>query len=138
MNDTYDKPLPEPSAMTQPYWDGLRAHKLVLQACQHCHTVRHYPRPVCDQCYGMASVWVQASGRGRLHSWTVNHHPFHFAFKRESPFVTVMVDLDEGVRMQAPLRGTDSSALTIGLAVELIYEDVTPELTLPAFRLAAK
>lgn len=137
MNASYDKPLPEPSAMTQPFWDGLRAHQLVLQACQQCHTVRHYPRPVCDQCYALESIWVPASGRGRIHSWTVNHHPFHFAFKRESPFVTVMVDLDEGVRMQAPLRGADSSALKIGSAVELIYEDVTPELTLPAFRLAA-
>ena len=137
MNPPYDKPLPETSPLTQPYWDGLREHRLVLQACQQCHTVRHYPRPVCDQCYSMESVWIEATGRGRIHSWTVNHHVFHFAFKRESPFVTVTVDLDEGVRMQAPLRGADGSTLAIGVPVELTYEDVTAALTLPAFRLAA-
>lgn len=138
MNPAYDKPLPESSPLTQPYWDGLREHRLVLQACQQCHTVRHYPRPVCDQCYAMESIWVSASGCGRIHSWTVNHHAFHFAFKRESPFVTVTVDLDAGVRMQAPLRGADGVALALGLAVELTYEDVTATLTLPAFRLAAR
>ena len=133
---TYDKPLPDISPLTQPFWDGLREHRLVLQACQHCHTVRHYPRPVCDQCYSMDSEWVVGSGHGTIHSWTVNHHPFHFAFKRESPFITLTVDLADGVRMQAPLRDADAALLKIGLAVQLIYEDVTPELTLPAFKLA--
>jgi len=131
----YDKPLPDITPLTRPFWDGLRHHHLVLQTCGHCHKVRHYPRPVCDQCYSMDCEWVPGSGHGKLHSWTVNHHPFHFAFKRESPFVTVTVDLDEGVRMQAPLRGADARMLRIGMAVELIFEDVTPELTLPAFKL---
>lgn len=131
----YDKPLPDITPLTQPFWDGLRAHRLVLQCCQACHTVRHYPRPVCERCYAMDSLWVEASGRGTIHSWTVNHHPFHFAFKRESPFVTVTVDLEEGVRMQAPLRDAAAADLKLGLAVQLVYEDVTPALTLPAFRL---
>jgi hypothetical protein len=131
----YDKPLPDTSPLTQPFWDGLREHRLLLQSCKHCHAVRHYPRPVCDHCYSMDCEWVAGSGRGTIHSWTVNHHPFHFAFKRESPFVTVTVDLEEGVRMQAPLRGADGVALAIGMPVELIYEDMTAELTLPAFRL---
>ncbi|MBK6659070.1 MAG: Zn-ribbon domain-containing OB-fold protein [Proteobacteria bacterium] len=133
---TYDKPLPDITALTRPFWDGLREHRLVLQACARCHTVRHYPRPVCDRCYSMESVWVTGSGHGTLHSWTVNHHPFHFAFKRESPFITATVDLAEGVRMQAPLRDADAQTLKMGMPVELIFEDMTPELTLPAFRLA--
>lgn len=133
----YDKPVPEPNGDSQPYWDGLKAHRLVLQRCAECHTIRHYPRPVCDRCYAMACAWVEASGRGTVHSWTVSHHAFHPGFKRELPYVSVTVDLEEGVRMQAPLFGADAHVLAIGQAVEIMYEDVTAELTLPRFRLRA-
>jgi hypothetical protein len=68
-----------------------------------------------------------------VHSWTVTHHPFHPGFKGDVPFTLVTVDLPEGVRMQAPLRGTDASALKIGLPVRLVIERPTPDLALPAF-----
>ncbi|MGE0859742.1 MAG: Zn-ribbon domain-containing OB-fold protein [Gammaproteobacteria bacterium] len=138
MNDlAYEKPLPEPSAVSRPFWEALREHRLVLQCCRQCHTVRHYPRPVCDRCYSMDYEWLPASGRGTLHSWSTYHHPFHFAFKRDMPYVVLTVDLEEGVRLQAPLRGADASALKLGAAVEVVYEDATDEVTLPAFRLVA-
>ena len=137
MNDlAYDKPLPEPSALTRPYWDALREHRLVLQSCRQCHAVRHYPRPVCDRCYSMDYEWIEASGRGTVHSWSIYHHPFHFAFKRDMPYVVLTVDLDEGVRLQAPLRGATAEQLALGRAVEVIFEDATDDITLPAFRLA--
>jgi uncharacterized protein len=130
----FDRPRPAPTADSQPYWDGLRAHRLVFQRCARCKTPRHYPRPVCDRCFSMACDWVPASGRGRIHSWTVNHHAFHPAFKAETPYVTVTVDMDEGVRMQAPLIAADDLTLSIGLVVEVVYEDVSADLTLPRFR----
>ena len=132
----YDKPQPEPTAESRPHWAGLHAHRLLLQRCTQCYRVRHYPRPVCDQCYSMNYDWLEASGRGHIHSWTVSHHPFHFGFKRDLPYVSVLVDLEEGVRMQATLVDGVSATLAIGLAVEIVYDDVTAELTLPRFRLA--
>ena len=45
-----ERPLPTPTRESQPYWDGLRAHKLMLQHCAACGKVRHYPRPVCPHC----------------------------------------------------------------------------------------
>ena len=130
----YDKPVPEPNRDSQPYWDGLAAHRLVLQRCAACRVVRHYPRPVCDRCYALDCDWVEVSGRGSLHSWTVAHHAFHPGFKRELPYTLVTVDLDEGVRMQAPLIDPDSGPLAIGDALEIAYEDVSATLTLPRFR----
>ena len=131
----YDKPLPEPTRDSQPHWDGLRAHKLVVQRCRHCNRLRHYPRPVCAHCYSMDCDWIEVSGRGRIHSWTVTHHAFHFAFKRELPYVSVLVDLDAGVRMQAPLVDGVNAKLALELPVAIVFEDVTPDLTLPRFRL---
>ena len=67
-----------------------------------------------------------------MHSWTIAHHPFHPAFKQHVPYTLVTVDLPEGVRVMAPYRGAPSD-LRIDLPVRLVFEDVLPELTLPAF-----
>jgi len=127
---------PQPTAETQPYWDGLNDHKLRLQRCADCGKFRHYPRPVCDACYAMEATWRQVSGRGRVHSWTVAHHPFHPGFKAELPYVLATVDLEEGVRMIAQLRSVAPEAIAIGLPVEVAFERATDEVTLPVFRKA--
>ena len=81
----------------------------------------------------MNAAWVDASGSGRVHSWTVTHHAFHPGFKADLPYTLVTVDLDEGVRMQAQLRGLDASELRIGLPVRVAFEPATEGLTLPVF-----
>jgi uncharacterized OB-fold protein len=131
--EAYAKPLPEPTRDSRPYWDALREGRLMIQQCAACGKLRHYPRPVCDGCYSMETTWRQMSGRGTVHSWTVAHHPFHPGFKSELPYVLVTVDLDEGVRMLAQLRGVEPDALAVGLPVTMVAERVTDELTLPVF-----
>ena len=130
---TYMKPLPEPTPDTAPYWQAMQEGKLKLQACGDCGKVRHYPRPVCPHCYSMNATWVQAKGTGRVHSWTIAHHPFHPGFKGELPYVLVTVDLDEGVRMQAQMRGNGADAMKIGQPVSIAFEIATKDLTLPVF-----
>jgi uncharacterized OB-fold protein len=133
MTEAYAKPVPEPTRDSRPYWDGLREGRLVIQQCGVCGKLRHYPRPVCDACYSMETTWRQVSGHGTVHSWTVAHHPFHPGFKSELPYVLVTVDLDEGVRMLAQIRGLEADALAVGLPVTMIAERVTDELALPVF-----
>lgn len=130
---SYNKILPEPSPDTEPYWQGLREGRLRLQCCADCGRVRHYPRPVCPHCYSMSARWIDAKGTGTVHSWTVAHHPFHPGFKAELPYVLVTVDLDEGVRMQAQLRGVAQERLKLGLPVRIAFEAATAAFTLPVF-----
>jgi uncharacterized OB-fold protein len=131
--DAYLKPVPEPTPESKPYWDGLNEGRLVLQACGRCGKVRHYPRPMCDACYSFDTRWIEASGKGKVHSWTVAHHAFNPGFKDELPYVLVTVDLDEGVRLQAPLRGVEAKDIRVGMAVRVTFEHVKDGLTLPAF-----
>jgi uncharacterized OB-fold protein len=131
--DADAKPLPAPSHDSKPFWDALKEGRLVTQQCAACGKLRHYPRPVCDACYSMDVTWRQASGRGRVHSWTVAHHPFHPGFKSELPYVLATVDLEEGVRMVAQLRGVALDDIALGLPVEVAFERATEELTLPYF-----
>lgn len=131
--DAYLKPVPEPTQDSKPYWDGLNEGRLVLQQCARCGRVRHYPRPLCDACYSFEVRWIEATGRGKVHSWTVTHHAFNPGFKPELPYVLATVDLDEGVRLQAPLRGVERKDIRIGMPVRVTFERVKEGLTLPAF-----
>lgn len=126
------RPLPAITPESRPYWDALNEHRLVFQACADCGTVRHYPRPLCAECFSLRVTWVESRGRGTVHSWTVAHHPFHLAFKGLVPYALVTVDMPEGVRVQAPWRG-EVATLKLGLPVQVVFERVAPTLTLPAF-----
>ena len=114
-------PLPNPDS--QPYWEGLKDRRLMLQQCGECGTIRHYPRPVCDQCYSMEVNWVEASRRGTVHSWSVSHHAFHPSFKQELPTTYVTVDLEEEVRLVGILRDGEAT-LSVGMPVEVRFEDM--------------
>jgi uncharacterized OB-fold protein len=83
-----------------------------------------------------STVGCGAKGTGTVHTWTVAHHAFHPGFKGELPYVLVTVDLDEGVRMQAQLKGADPSKLRLGLPVRVSFEAASADLVLPVFVLA--
>jgi len=114
-----ERPMPTPTRESQSYWDGLREGKLMLQHCASCGKIRHYPRPVCPHCFSMDSEFKPAPLSGTLHTWTVCHHPFNFFFKAQAPFIVALVDMDAGVRINAPLRGVAESDLKIGQKVPI-------------------
>ncbi len=128
-----ERPLPTPTRESRPYWDGLREGRLMLQHCAACGKVRHYPRPVCPHCFSMESDWREAPLGGRVHSWTVCHHPFNFFFKQTAPYIVALVDMGAGVRVNAQLRGIAEGDLEIGTKVRLALEPVTKDIALPYF-----
>ncbi len=130
-----DKPRPLTTAANAPYWQGLREHRLLIQRCSGCGKLRHYPRPMCDECYAMEYDWQEIDRRGSVYSWAVTHHPFHPAFKREVPYVTVTAELADGIRIQAPLVANEADQLAAGAAVVVEFVDVDASLTVPALRL---
>ena len=52
------RPLPTPTDVSRPFWDGTREERLRLQRCAACGTLRHYPRPLCSRCWSPAVDWV--------------------------------------------------------------------------------
>lgn len=126
------RPRPMPTEESQGHWEAMHAHRLAFQQCADCGKLRHYPRPMCDACFSMRSGWFESAGRGTVVSWTIAHHPFHLAFKSQAPYALVTVELEDGVRMNAPWRGAVAS-LALGLPVRVVFEDIDAALTLPAF-----
>jgi uncharacterized OB-fold protein len=132
----YAKPLPRATPDSEPYWRHLKEHRLHIQRCSGCGSFRMYPRPMCDRCYSFDAEWVPASGRGTVYSWGVVHQPVHPAWREEFPFAIVEVELEEGVRLRATMVDVPPEELSIGMPVEIAYDDVTDEVTLPRFRRA--
>ena len=112
----YDKPLPSPSPLTQPFYDGAKEGKLLLPRCEDCNRVHWYPRHICPFCHSMNISWIDGGGEGRIHTFAVQHRAFG-GWAKEVPFVTAYIDLNEGDRMVTVLRGvdaTDPSSIKIG------------------------
>jgi len=128
--------MPSPTQDTKPYWDGLLEGRILIQQCAGCDTYRHYPRPVCPECHSMKFDWRDAAGHGTVHSWSVSHHAFHPAFKKDLPTAYITVDLPEGVRLCAPLRGGDPADIAMGQALELGTELLAEDLATPVVRFA--
>lgn len=130
----YNRPLPVPDGDTAPYWEAAREGRLMIQRCGGCDRHVFYPRSICPHCGSVELEWVQASGRGTVYSYTVVHRAPSPAFKEDVPYVVALIDLDEGVRMMSNILAPPGD-VKIGARVEVVFDPVTPEITLPKFRL---
>ena len=128
------KPLPTPDADSQAYWQGLKAGQLLLQHCRHCGHVQFYQQALCRSCGSEALEHRAASGRGKVHSFSVVHRAPGPAFKQDTPYAVLLVELDEGPRMISSLVGADPMAVQFEMAVELVCETVSDGVVLPRFR----
>ena len=130
------KPLPKPSPLTQPFWDGAREGKLMLPRCNDCNRVHWYPRYICPFCHSMSIGWIEGSGQGTIYTYAVQYRAFG-GWAEEVPFVTAYIDLNEGDRMVTVLRGvdpTDPTSIKIGSKVVVEFEEAGDNIFLPFWR----
>ena len=128
-----DLPVPPITPESAPYWNGAREGKLLLQRCLDCRALRFYPRTLCPGCWSDRAEWTEASGRGRVHSFTIIRRPPAPAFTARLPYVVALVDLDEGPRMMANIVGEDALGVQMEEPVTLTFE-ARGEVALPQFR----
>jgi uncharacterized OB-fold protein len=130
----YEKPLPQPTPISKKYWEGLRNHKLLLQRCRKCGISIFYPRKFCPNCLSEDLEWFEARGKGKLHSFTVVYSTGYPEFRKDVPFIIGFVRLEEGVSMISNIVGCELSDLKVDMDVEVVFDDVTEEFTLPKFK----
>ena len=96
---------PTISPDTEFFWNGLRDHKLLIQRCNGCQTLRNPPQPMCPKCRSLDWEPIQSSGRGTVYSYVMPHQP-QFPFF-DYPYIVALIELDEGVRIVSNLTGID-------------------------------
>jgi uncharacterized OB-fold protein len=128
------RPLPEITPEMAPFWEAAHRHQLVVQRCRNCGTARFPARDICSRCLGRDADWTPVSGRGKIFSYAVMHHIYHPGFADAVPYAVVVVELDEGARLISNLVDCPLTDIRIGMPVEVTFDDLTPEVTLPKFR----
>ncbi len=129
----YRKPLPTIVPETEAYWRAAKRHELFLQQCNDCDEVIYFPRVMCYHCLSEDLGWFKSTGFGTVYSFTIIHQVAHQGFSAEVPYVYAIIDLDDGARMISNVVGTDPSAVYVGMQVKVIFDDVTPEISIPKF-----
>ncbi|MEU4830346.1 OB-fold domain-containing protein [Streptosporangium sp. NPDC023615] len=120
---------PAVNADTAFFWEGVTAGELRIQRCADCGELRHPPGPVCPSCRSTARTYVTASGEGEVYSYVIHHNPPVPGL--DPPFVVVVVELPEGVRIVGNVVDCDVARVGIGMPVRVTYHQMDDELILP-------
>ncbi|MCL1486184.1 MAG: Zn-ribbon domain-containing OB-fold protein [Marinobacter sp.] len=129
-----DRPVPIVDADSREYWEAAGHHKLRLPHCTQCDSPFFYPRVLCPRCHSDEIEWRQMSGRGVIYSYTISRRPAGPAFKEMAPYIVALVDLEEGPRLLTNIVTDDVSAIQIGQAVIVTFEDLEGGIALPLFQ----
>ncbi|HEX2172232.1 MAG TPA: OB-fold domain-containing protein [Dehalococcoidia bacterium] len=129
-------PLPQPTQDDAGWWEACRRHELTIQRCAGCGAFRHTPRPVCFACRSFEFIWQPVSGRGRIFSYTVAHHPPHPVLRDRVPYTVIVVELPDAdnVRLISNLVDDRDAPVEIGQEVEVVWDDLAENISLPLFR----
>lgn len=134
-------PLPNTTEYeTKEWWEHCKRHELVIQRCTDCGTFRHTPTIVCYNCQSFNYEWHKVSGKGVVYSYTICHHPAHPAVRERVPYNVVLVELPDagGVRMIGNLVDCPNEEIRIGMPVEVTWEDITDDVSLPQWKRSTK
>ncbi|HXQ60260.1 MAG TPA: Zn-ribbon domain-containing OB-fold protein, partial [Acidimicrobiales bacterium] len=131
-----EMPVPGVNAETNGWWEAAARHRLVVQRCTACDQTRHPPGPICPRCRSTASQWSDLPGTGSVFTYTVVRQAFIPSLADHLPYIVIAVELDQGggARMVSNLIDIDPFDVSIGMRVDVVWEDMGPQLAVPRFR----
>jgi uncharacterized protein len=129
------RPLPLVDDASQGFWAAAREGRLAIQRCSACARYNHAPSLACPSCGSFELAYADVSGRATLFSWTVIKEPPAPGFKGRVPLIVGIVELAEQphLLMVANLLGLAEADLKLGLPLQVTFEQVNEECTLPQF-----
>ncbi len=130
----YNKPLPNVDGDTREFWTGCKEHELRFQKCKDCGHIRWPASMICPMCYSRDTQWIIASGKGKVYTFVVYHVAYHRGFEDDLPYVVADVELEEGPRLLTNIVGCRPDEVKCDMPVEVTWEDITEEFSLPKFR----
>ena len=128
-------PTPTPSVTTDTaeFWAATLEGRLLIRRCNGCGAAIWYPRPICPFCHSSDTTWEEASGRGRIYSFTVIRRPGG-NYAKADPYVLAYVELAEGPRMMTNIVDCDPMSVAVDQEVEVVFHKTEGAMALPRFR----
>jgi uncharacterized OB-fold protein len=132
------RPIPVPSEWTKAFWDAARQGVLALQRCQACRRFQHPPYATCVNCMAIDLKFEPVRGVGAIYAYTIMYHAGDKRFAPAIPYASIIVELDDapGALMAGNLLGAPYTEARVGRRVEVTFEPLNDDITLPQFRLA--
>jgi len=130
----YEKPLPLLTKLSKAFYEGCKENKLLYQQCKDCGEVVFFPKELCSNCMSHNLEWLESRGKGKLYTFTVTYAGAPPAFTADGPYVLAIIEMDEGFRLMSNVVDCDFTKLSCNMPVEVVFDPVTPEITLPKFR----
>ena len=139
MSDEYNLPIPSITSEAKPFWDGLANQLLLIPKCNDCGHLFMYPKAYCPNngCFSSNLDWEQVSGSGNLFSYTIVHRSADVRFQEiaaQKPYIFALIELEEGPKLISNLVNVDIDNLEVGMPVEIIFEKINDDITLPKFQ----
>lgn len=128
------RPVPRVDEESRPFWEACARHELYVQKCRASGRVFYYPRGFCPHDLTADFDWLRCSGKGTVYTFTVTHQNQSAGFRDTLPYVVAYVELEEGVRLLTNIVDCDPEQVRIGMPVEVTFEDLTDEVSVPLFR----
>ncbi len=104
----------EPKISVKEYLTALTENRLLGLKCKDCGFVTAPPRLACRKCGNQDAEVVELSGKGKIVTFTSVHIPPE-SRRGQTPYLVVMVELDEGPWIMGNLNGTDPANATMEL-----------------------
>jgi uncharacterized OB-fold protein len=133
--------LPDLDDDSRGFWEGCAVGELRVQRCEDCDHRQFPPRQMCPVCQSFRLTWEPMSGRGTVWSFVVAHPPLLPGYAEHAPYNVVVIGLEEDPRLRmvgnlvthegAALDSVDPATITIGDAVEVVFERIDDRITLP-------
>jgi hypothetical protein len=132
---TRSKQLPVPDEDSIVFWEGCRRQRLLIQQCDSCKAFRFPPSPLCPHCLSALATWQEDPGRGEIQTYCIYHSELAGpAWRTALPYIVAVIRLHHsGVNMLSNLMCNDHTLVRIGLPVQVTFEAVSENITLPKF-----
>ena len=124
-------PLPQPTMVSRPFWDGCKRGELLFQHCNNCSGATWSPALMCCHCHSLDLVWKQSKGEGEVYSWTVVWRPQTPEFT--VPYAAVIMRMDEGYDFLSNMIDCDPEAIQVGMRAKVAFHKLNDDITLPYF-----
>src|SRR5690349_12071830 len=135
--EEWTKPLPQPDGVSTEYWKAASEGRLLIQQCPKCGTKQWYPRALCTKC-GADPEWLECSGIGTVHTYTVVRQYGGRPFRDELPYVIAMVELEEGPLIMGAVTDCEADDVHIDMPVEVYFVKAADDAGIPYWRPRAK
>jgi uncharacterized protein len=135
MSETVDYPNPHQDEDNRPFIEGWKEGRLMLQRSRSGGPFFFYPRPICPFTGSRDLIWVEASGNGKIVSFSLVMRPNHPAFASEVPIILAEIMLEEGASLLARVIEPETARIHSGAQVTILKMPEAARYSMPTFRL---